>query len=132
MNLQTAKVYQDHAIEKDDVLDEQIRHIDAPLDFRVHNSCKHNVRSQSSSVRHWSLVPSLAFLFSADLYASVLFLLSTDHPDLAGRLQAIGAAAGAKANSAQKDLELKDEVDRVNPKVRDRTFWFSRREEIST
>ena len=30
-------------------------------------------------------------------YQLVLFLLSTDHPDVAGRLQAIGAAAGAKA-----------------------------------
>jgi len=40
-------------------------------------------------------------------YQLVLFLLSTDHPDVAGRLQAIGAAAGAKAaQGARAPLDI--------------------------
>ena len=49
----------------------------------------------------------------------VLFLLSTAHPQLDGRLQAIGAAAGAKAASELMDIELSnwalDAAVRANP-----------------
>ena len=50
-------------------------------------------------------------------YQLVLFLLSTEHPDVAGRLQAIGAAAGAKAGA--KDVPLSsvalERASRLNP-----------------
>ena len=39
-------------------------------------------------------------------YQLVLFILSTEHADLSGRLQAIGAASGAKAAKPLMDLEL--------------------------
>ena len=35
---------------------------------------------------------------SGTRYQLVLFLISTSHPDPAGRLKAVGAAAGAKVN----------------------------------
>ena len=44
---------------------------------------------------------------SGSRYQLVLFLLSADYPDVAGRLQAIGAAAGAKASQgALMDVPL--------------------------
>jgi len=39
-------------------------------------------------------------------YQLVIFVLSTDHADVAGRLQAVGAATGSKASGALQDLTL--------------------------
>ncbi len=84
------------------------------------------VAGRGEVVMHAGGVPHCGVpVASGARYQLVLFLLSTDFPDLCGRLKAIGAASGAKAGSALMDVQLSDTALRkaldINP--RDAEAW---------
>ena len=65
------------------------------------------VADRGEVVMHAGAVPHCGVpVASGERYQLVLFILTDKHPDLPGRLKAIGAAAGAKAASALMDVKL--------------------------
>lgn len=69
------------------------------------------VPARGEAVLHAGGIPHCGVpVSSGSRYQLVLFLLSVDQPELSGRLQAIGAAAGAKRQGALQDVELSTNV----------------------
>ena len=65
------------------------------------------VAGRGEAVMHAGAIPHCGVpVASGARYQLVLFVLSTEHADLAGRLKAIGAAAGAKAGGPLMDVPL--------------------------
>jgi hypothetical protein len=67
------------------------------------------VVDRGEAVMHAGAIPHCGVPVESGVrYQLVLFLLSERHPDVAGRLQAIGAAAGAKKGGTERDNPLLD------------------------
>ena len=69
------------------------------------------VAGRGEAVMHAGGIPHCGVpVRSGCRYQLVLFLLSTEHADIAGRLKAIGAAAGAKSHGELMDVALSTAV----------------------